>query len=74
MGFCQSYDNFFGVFDPYNPNSGTLITPVGKLGIAYHEMNYVSAFPYGKFPHEERFLPSGKFEQWKKVPVALEIF
>lgn len=74
MGFCQSYDNFFGVFDFYNPDSGTFFTPIGELRIAYHEMHYVSGLPYGKFPYEGCFPPSGELEQWEKIFEALETY
>src|SRR3954468_14600730 len=49
--------NFYGVLELYNPDTRTFFTPVGELGISYHEMRYVSGLDYGEFVYEERIPP-----------------
>lgn len=67
VGFCQSDQNFLGVIETYNPNAGTFFTPVGKLGVTYHEMHYVSEFSYSEFPYEERFPISHELKQMEEL-------
>ena len=41
-GLLQSFHNFFGVLEHYNPLTGTFFTPVGEMGLALHELYEVS--------------------------------
>ena len=48
---CQLY----AILELYCPATGTFFTPMGKLGIALHEMWEVSALLMGSLPYEEYF-------------------
>jgi len=51
----MSVINFYAIFELYCPATGIFFTPVGKLGMALHEMWEVSALPIGFLPYEEYF-------------------
>ena len=51
----MSVANFYAIFELYCPATGTFFTPVGELGMAFHEMWQVSALPMGSLPYEEYF-------------------
>lgn len=74
VGFCQSYGDFVGIFDFYDPDSGTFFTPIGELEVAYHEIHYVSGLPYRKFLYEERFPTNGELEQWAQMPEVVKTY
>ena len=62
-GLLQDPQNFYGVMELYNPDTRTFFTPVGELGISYHEMRYVSGLDYGEFVYEERVPPPFDLEK-----------
>ena len=45
--------NFYTIFELYCLALGTFFTPVGKLGLALHEMWEVSNLSIGSIPYEE---------------------
>ena len=51
----MSVVNFYAIFELYYPAIGTFFTPIGKLGMALHEMWEVSALPLGSLLYEEYF-------------------
>jgi len=44
------------MLERYNPESCTFSTPVGKMGLALHEMYEVSGTMMGDIPYEEYVL------------------
>ena len=58
--------NFFAIFEPYCPASGTFFTLVGELGLALHEMWEISNLPMGSIPYEEYFRCTIELEKMKK--------
>ena len=52
-GFPQSSHHFYGVFEHYNPLTGTFFTPIGEMGLALHELYEVSGLVIGDAPYEE---------------------
>jgi len=49
----QSFHNFYGVLEHYNPLTGTFFTLVGEMGLALHELYEVSGLVIGDPPYEE---------------------
>ena len=41
-GLPQSSHNFYGILEHYNSLTGTFFTPVGEMGLAFHELYEVS--------------------------------
>src|SRR3954469_2353569 len=62
FGLPQDPQNFFGVIELYHPDTRTFFTPIGELGISYHEMRYISGLDYGEFVYEERVPLSSNLE------------
>lgn len=75
IGFCRSYDNFYGLLDSCNQDSRSFFTHVGELGVTYHEMHCVSGLSYGEFSYEERFPTSNELDQLRNhMPKAFELY
>ena len=62
-GLVQDPQKFYGVMELYDVDTRTFFTPVGELGISYHEMQYVSGLDYGEFVYEERVPPPSDLEK-----------
>ena len=53
----QSTQYFYAVLERYSPKTCTFFTPIGKIGLALHEMYEVSGLMIGDAPYEE-YVPS----------------
>ena len=52
-GILQSSHHFYGVFERYNPLTGTFFTPVGEMRLVLHELYEVSGLMIGDALYEE---------------------
>ena len=60
-----SVPNFFAIFELYCPATGTFFTPVGELGMTFHEMWEVSALPMGSLPMKNTFHVRWSWRFWR---------
>jgi len=58
-GLPQSFYNFYGILEHYNPLTGTFFTPDGEIGLALHELYKVSGLVMGDAPYEE-YVPTSE--------------
>ena len=52
-GISQSAQYFYAILEWYNSETCTFFTPIGKMGLALHEMYKVSGLVIGDAPYEE---------------------
>ena len=61
-GMKVSMPNFYTIFELYYPAFGTFFTPIGELGLVFHEMWEVSYLPLHSLPYEEYFPDTEELE------------
>ena len=69
--FRISIPTFYAILEMYCPALRAFFTPVGKLGMALHEMSEVSNLPMGSLPYKEYFLYAEELAQLEKKEPAL---
>ena len=65
-GLPQSFHNFYGVLERYNPLTGIFFTPIGEMGLALHELYEVLGLVMGDVPYEEYVPTSEELHLLKK--------
>jgi len=55
--YSAEHQHFYVVLERYNPEICMFFTPIGKMGLALHEMYRVSGLMIGDAPYEE-YIPS----------------
>ena len=55
-GIPQSNQYIYAILEQYNPETCTFFTPIGKMGIALHEMYEVSGLVIRDGPYKEYVL------------------
>ena len=66
-----SIPNFYAILKMYCSTLGMFFTPIGKLGMALHEMWEVSNLPMGSKPYEEYFPCTKELAQPEKDKLAM---
>jgi len=56
-GIPQSIQYFYAILERYNLEACTFLTPIGEIGLVFHEMYELSGLMIGDAPYEE-YVPS----------------
>lgn len=62
-GIHQNPSSFYAMLERFNLDSCTFFTPVGELGLEFHEMYAVSGLSWGNIPYEERYPPLSELKE-----------
>ena len=73
-GLPISMEHFPALFESYNPDTNTLCTKYGELGLPLHEMMKVSGLPMGNIQYQKYFPANRQLRRMKNAgSVAYDI-